>query len=196
MHTALLLIDIQNDYFPGGAMELVAADRAAERAAWLLARFRDKGWPVFHVQHISTRPTATFFRPNTPGADIHPSVLPAPGEVVVTKNFPNGFRETSLLEALRAADVARLVIAGMMTHMCVDTTVRAAADLGFTCTVAHDACATRDLAFDGQTVPAGAVQAAYMAALNGAFGSVLSAAQVDAGMRDADPQRPGRVPGA
>ena len=86
------------------------------------------------------------------------------------------------LEALRAAEVSKLVIAGMMTHMCVDTTVRAAADLGFACTVAHDACATRDLAFGGQSVPASAVQAAYMAALNGSFGSVLSAAEVGASL--------------
>jgi nicotinamidase-related amidase len=182
MRTALLLIDIQNDYFPGGAMELVAADRAASQAAWLLARFRERAWPVFHVQHLSARPTATFFRPNTPGVEIHSSVLPMSGETVVNKNFPNSFRETSLLEALRAAEVNKLVIAGMMTHMCVDTTVRAAADLGFACTLAHDACATRDLAFGGQSVPASAVQAAFMAALNGSFGSVLSAAEIGAGL--------------
>jgi nicotinamidase-related amidase len=180
MRTALLLIDIQNDYFPGGAMELVGADRASVQAASLLARFRERAWPVFHVQHISTRPTATFFRPNTPGAEIHSSVLPAPGETVVTKNFPNSFRDTALLDALRAAEVGKLVIAGMMTHMCVDTSVRAATDLGLACTVAHDACATRDLAFGGQTVPAAAVQAAFMAALNGSFGTVLSAAEISA----------------
>ena len=177
MRTALLLIDIQNDYFPGGAMELVGADRASVQAASLLAGFRDMAWPVFHVQHLSVRPTATFFRPNTPGVDIHSSVLPAAGEAVVTKNFPNSFRDTALLDMLRAADVTRLVIAGMMTHMCVDTSVRAAADLGFACTLAHDACATRDLAFGGQTVPASAVQAAFMAALNGSFATVLSAAE-------------------
>jgi nicotinamidase-related amidase len=109
-------------------------------------------------------------------------VLPASGETVITKNFPNSFRETPLLEALRAADVGTLVIAGMMTHMCVDTTVRAAADLGFACTLAHDACATRDLAFGGQNVAAAAVQAAYMAALNGSFANVLSAAEVGTGL--------------
>jgi nicotinamidase-related amidase len=182
MRTALLLIDIQNDYFPGGAMELVAADLAAAHAASLLLRFRERAWPVFHVQHLSARPTATFFRPNTPGAEIHPSVLPASGETVISKNFPNSFRETPLLEALRAAEIDKLVIAGMMTHMCVDTTVRAAADLGFACTLAHDACATRDLSFGGQNVPASAVQAAYMAALNGSFANVLSAAEVGSGL--------------
>ena len=182
MRTALLLIDIQNDYFPGGAMELVAADHASSQAALLLARFREGAWPVFHVQHLSARPTATFFRPSTPGVAIHSNVSPLSGETVVTKSFPNSFRETSLLEALRAAEVGKLVIAGMMTHMCVDTTVRAAADLGFACTLAHDACATRDLSFGGQTVAASAVQAAYMAALNGSFANVLSAAEIGAAL--------------
>lgn len=182
MRTALLLIDIQNDYFAGGAMELVAADRASSQAALLLAAFRERALPVFHVQHVSVRPTATFFLPNTRGVDIHSSVLPTPGETVITKSFPNSFRETSLLQALRAAEVSKLVVVGMMTHMCVDTTVRAASDLGFTCTVIHDACATRDLAFQDQTVPASAVQAAYMAALNGSFGTVLCAADVSAAL--------------
>ena len=180
MRTALLLIDIQNDYFPGGAMELVAADKASSQAALLLAGFRERALPVFHIQHISVRPAATFFRPNTLGVDIHSSVLPTPGETIITKAFPNSFRETSLLDALRAAKVTKLVIAGMMTHMCVDTTVRAASDLGFTCTVAHDACATRDLTFGDQTVPASAVHVAYMAALNGSFGNVLSTADASA----------------
>jgi len=182
MRTALLLIDIQNDYFPGGTMELVGADRAAAQAAALLARFREGAWPVVHVRHVATRPTATFFRPGTPGAEIHPSVAPTAGETVITKNFPNSFRETSLLAALRAAEIDTLVIAGMMTHMCVDTTVRAAADLGFACTVVHDACATRDLSFDGRSVTAADVQCAYMAALNGSFAKVLSAAEVGAGL--------------
>jgi len=186
MRTALLLIDIQNDYFPGGAMELVGADRASAHAASLLARFRDRAWPVFHVRHLSARPTATFFRPNTPGADIHSSVLPAAGEAVITKSFPNSFRETPLLETLRSAEIGALVIAGMMTHMCVDTTVRAAADLGFACTLAHDACATRDLSFGGRSVAAADVQCAYLAALNGSFANVLSAAEVDASVARPD----------
>jgi nicotinamidase-related amidase len=180
MRTALLLIDIQYDYFPDGAMELVGADSASSQAASLLETFRERALPVFHIQHISVRPTATFFRPNTRGVDIHSNVLPASGETVITKSYPNSFRETSLLEALRAAEVTKLVVAGMMTHMCVDTTVRAASDLGFVCTVAHDACATRSLTFGAQTVPASSVQAAYMAALDGSFGNVLSTAEVRA----------------
>ena len=169
---ALVLIDIQNDYFPGGKMELVGSELAAQRAGRLLADFRAKKAPVLHVQHISVQPGATFFLPNTNGVNLHSSVLPIKGEVVVTKNFPNAFRDTTLLRQLRELKINTLVVTGMMTHMCIDTSVRAAFDLGFTCHVAHDACATRDLNFGGQTVSADNVQAAYMAALNGIFAKV------------------------
>jgi nicotinamidase-related amidase len=171
--TALLLIDLQNDYFPGGAMELAGADAAVAQAARLLQAFRQRALPVFHVQHIARRVGATFFLPGTHGAEIHEAVRPAGGESTIVKHFPNGFRETSLRDVLRATDVSALVIAGMMTHMCVDTTVRAAADLGFACRLAADGCATRDLVFEGERVEARQVQLAYLAALNGSFAAVL-----------------------
>src|SRR5690606_21418854 len=112
------------------------------------------------------------FLPGTRGAEIHDCVAPAQGESLVQKHFPNSFRETPLLESLRERRIARLVIAGMMTHMCIDTTTRAAADLGFECLLAHDGCATRDLSFAGQAVAAQAVHTAFLAALNGAFARV------------------------
>ncbi|MBL8490511.1 MAG: cysteine hydrolase [Rhodocyclaceae bacterium] len=182
MSLALLLIDIQNDYFPGGAMEVVGAADAAARAATLLAAFREKAMPVIHVQHIAARPGATFFLPGTAGAEIHASVAPLPGEALFRKHFPNSFRETPLREHLRAAGISRLAIAGMMTHMCIDTTTRAAADLGFSCLLCHDACATRALSFEGVHVPAEGVQAAYLAALNGLFAKVVSAGELLAGL--------------
>lgn len=172
MKTALLLIDLQNDYFPGGAMELVGSEPAVANALLLLERCRERALPVFHVQHVATRAGATFFLPGSPGVEIHAAVRPLPGERVITKHFPNAFRESGLLEALRAADVSRLVVAGMMTHMCVDTSVRAAADLGFACQLAGDACATRDLVLAGTTVAAAHVQTAFLAALNGTFAQV------------------------
>jgi len=182
MNIALLLIDIQNDYFPGGAMELVGSVEAGQRAAMLLAAFRRKGLPVIHVQHISTRPGATFFLPDTQGAEIHECVAPQEGETIVRKHFPNSFRETPLLEHLRSRNITGLVIAGMMTHMCVDTTTRAAADLGFACQLAHDACATRALSFDGATVSAADVQTAFVASLNGFFAKVQSAGDLCVGL--------------
>ena len=174
MTTTLLLVDIQNDYFPGGAMEVVGAAAAADRAASLLTAFRQRSLPVIHVQHIAARPGATFFLPNTTGAEIHESVRPEPREAVIQKNFPNSFRETPLMEHLCRIDTSRLVIAGMMTHMCIDTTTRAAVDLGFQCSLASDACATRALTFNGVQVPAESVQIAYLAALNGLFAKVQS----------------------
>ena len=178
MTTALLIIDIQNDYFPGGAMEVVGAGIAATQAATLLGVFRRRTLPIVHIQHIAARPGATFFLPNTAGAGIHESVRPSPEEIVFQKHFPNSFRETLLLEHLRAGGITQLVIAGMMTHMCIDTTTRAAADLGFKCFLAHDACATRSLSFNGVQVSAESVQTAYLAALNGLFAKVLSAREI------------------
>ncbi|MCK9202724.1 MAG: cysteine hydrolase [Gallionella sp.] len=182
MTTALLIIDIQNDYFPGGAMELVGSVEAGGKAGKLIEAFRRKSLPVIHVQHISTRPGATFFVPETSGVEIHPSVSPRAGETIIQKNFPNSFRDTPLLQHLRDSDISRLIIAGMMTQMCVDSTVRAAADLGFACSLAHDACATKALSFGGVTVPAESVQAAFVAALNGLFAKVQSVDELCGGL--------------
>ncbi|MDR3568124.1 MAG: cysteine hydrolase family protein [Syntrophobacteraceae bacterium] len=163
--TALLSIDIQNDYFPGGRMELFAPLEAALKASALLDFFRRNKFPVVHIAHESVRPGATFFLPATVGQEIHTLVKPENGECVITKNFPNSFLGTPLLEHLRRLDVSRLVVAGMMTHMCVDATTRAAVDLGFDCRLIHDATATRGLSFADVTVPAAQVKAAFLAAL-------------------------------
>jgi nicotinamidase-related amidase len=170
---AFVIIDIQNDYFPGGSMELEGADAAAANASRALGRMREQGVPIFHVRHLSTRPGATFFIPGTPGAEIHGAVKPHGGETVIEKNFPNSFRGTSLERALQDAGAKELVVAGMMTHMCVDATVRHAADLGYKVTLLGDACATRAQAFGGETVPARHVHAAFLAALNGFYAKVI-----------------------
>ena len=175
MKRALLLVDIQNDYFTGGAMQLVGMEAAAGKASALLHFFRDRSEPVFHVRHISKRPGSTFFLPGTKGAEIHPAVEPLPGEAVVTKVFPNGFRGTDLQDLLKKEGVGHLVICGAMSHMCIDATARAAFDLGFRCTVVEDACATRNLSFRGESVPAWAVHGAFMAALQGIYAEVISA---------------------
>jgi nicotinamidase-related amidase len=178
MSTALILVDIQNDYFAGGSMELQGMDAAADNAARLLAAFRARGAPLFHIQHLSTRAGATFFIPGSAGAEINERVAPAAGEPVVQKSFPNAFRDTTLLASLRAGDVADLVIAGAMSHMCIDATTRAAFDLGFGCTVVADACATRDLEFRGEHLPASQVHAAFMAALAVPYARVLATGEV------------------
>jgi nicotinamidase-related amidase len=178
MKPALIIIDIQNDYFPGGKMELEGSPEASLQAAKLLDAFRAKGLPLVHIQHVSNRPGASFFLPDTEGVKIHANVAPRSGETVMQKNFPNSFRGTKLLEHLRALGADHLVIAGMMTHMCVDATTRAAFDLGFSCSLAHDACATRALTFGEQRVPAAQVHAAFVAALAGLYAKVQSAAEI------------------
>jgi nicotinamidase-related amidase len=175
---ALLVIDIQNDYFPGGKMALEGPEAAAAHAASALAKFRERGWPVIHVRHLSLRPGSTFFIPGTEGAEIHASVRPREGEAVVEKNFPNSFRGTPLDSLLKGAGANELVVAGMMTHMCVDASVRQAADLGYKVTLLGDACATRAQSYAGETVPARQVHAAFLAALNGFYAKVISAREL------------------
>jgi len=182
MNTALLLIDIQNDYFPGGKMVLEESLEASQKAKQVLSLFREKNLPVVHIQHISTRPGASFFISGTEGVEIHANVKPVAGEPVIWKHYPNSFRDTPLLEHLRKKNIAHVVIAGMMTHMCVDATTRSAFDYGFQCTVLHDACATRDLSFRGDTVSAKQVHAAFLAALGAVYAKVASTSDFIAGM--------------
>ncbi len=174
MNTALLIIDIQNDYFENGANALFGSEKASENARLVLEKFRSQAMPVIHIQHLATRPTATFFLPNTPGAEIHPNVQPLANEKVVIKHFPNSFRETGLDELLKANGINNLIICGMMTHMCVDATVRAAKDLGYNCTVIGDACVTKDLELNGQIIKAADVHHAFLAALSYFYAEVIT----------------------
>ena len=178
MTRGLLIVDIQNDYFPGGAHPLVGPEAAAAGAARLLAGFRSSGDPVFHVRHVWDEEEATFMRPGTEGVEIYETIAPGEGETVISKEHPNSFRDTPLETKLREAGVDELVVCGMMTSMCVDATVRAAVDLGFETTVAHDACATCDLEFDGQVVPAASVHAAFLAALADDYATVVSTREI------------------
>ena len=174
MKSALILIDIQNDYFPGGAMELTGMTQAAAQAREVLFACRQARRPIFHIQHLALGPDAAFFRPDTPGVEINESFRPLPGEALIQKHYPNAFRETGLLEALNNGGAEELVICGAMSHMCIDATTRAAFDFGLKCTVIHDACATRDLVFEGLTIPAAHVHGAFMAALGMRYARVLS----------------------
>jgi nicotinamidase-related amidase len=173
MKAALVLVDIQNDYFPGGRMELSGMDAAAETAKALLTYFRDNDWPTVHVQHISVQEGASFFLAGTNGVEIHESITPLDQDTVIQKHFPNSFRETGLYDHLSGAGVKNLVICGAMSHMCIDATTRAAADLAFSCVVVHDACATRDLEFEGKTIAAGEVHGAFMSALGMGYAKVM-----------------------
>ena len=177
MKTALLVIDIQKDYFPGGKYPLVEPLAAAKKAYMLLQCFREHGGHHIHIQHISLEPDATFFIKGDNGSDIHDSAAHFVGEPIVYKHHPNSFRETNLLEMLKEWDIERVVITGMMTHMCVDATARAAGDLGFKVIVAEDACATRDLKYSDTIIPAEHVHKAFLAALK-SYGDVMKSEEV------------------
>jgi nicotinamidase-related amidase len=172
-NTALLIIDIQNDYFPGGANPLEGSIEASLNAKKLLEYFRLKNMPIVHIQHFNIRSGATFLIPRTEGIEFHKHVLPSEGERIIKKNFPNSFRKTELLEYLKELYITDLVICGMMTHMCVDTTVRAAKDLGFNCTLIGDACATKELSYMDQKIAAKDVHYSFLAALSYFFADVV-----------------------
>ena len=159
--TALLLIDIQDFYFPGGKLPLVGPEAAAENAGRVLAAFRAAKRPVVHVRHDFE-----------PGGAIHAAVAPIEGERVFTKTEVSCFNGTEILAHLRELGVERLVIAGMQTHMCLEAATRAAHDLGFECVVIADACATRDLSYGGTTVPAADVHASTLATLDRTYAEV------------------------
>jgi len=175
---ALVVIDVQAFYFPGGSVPLVDPEAASAHAGRLIECFRAAGRPVIHVQHLPKGVDT----PDPTGIQaqyrIHADVLPKPGETLIGKHHANSFRETELLATLRELGVKKLVIAGMQTHMCVEAAVRAAADYGFEVTVVGDACATRDLEFDGETVPAAQVHASTLASLQGGYATVVSTAEL------------------
>lgn len=174
MKTALLIIDLQNDYFPYGKMELNGSLNASLKTKEILEHFRKLALLVVHVQHIAARSGSTFFLPGTSGVEIHDSVKPINDEKIIVKNYPNSFRNTELNQHLKENNISRLVIAGMMTHMCVDTTVRAAFDFGYECIVAGDCCASRPLKIHDYKVSADDVHYSFLAALNGVFSKVLN----------------------
>tara|TARA_R110000868_G_scaffold305561_2_gene566566 strand:- start:1224 stop:1805 length:582 start_codon:yes stop_codon:yes gene_type:complete len=171
MSKALIIIDIQNDYFENGAMELVGALEASEKAKQLLSKFRNDNLPIIHIQHLASA-SGTFFLPNTVGQEIHKNVTPLSGEKLIVKNYPNSFRETELLDYLKSKSSTELVFVGMMTHMCIDATVRAAKDFEFECTLISDATATRDLQINGKDVKAADVQNAFLAGLSSFYATV------------------------
>lgn len=173
MKQALLLIDIQNDYFAGGRYPLPGQEAAAAQAARLLALARRAKLPVFHIRHISGA-EAPFFATGTAGSEIHPSVAPLPGETVLEKHAPNSFFGTGLADRLRVAGIEKLVVCGSMVPMCVDTTVRAARDFGLSVELVWDACAGPALCWGGESLTPQTACAAYFAGLSGSFARLLS----------------------
>ncbi len=171
--TALLLVDIQNDYFEGGLWPVAGMDAAARNAAILLAAAREAGQPVIHIQHAMPSADAPFFKPGTEGEKINARVAPKGDEAVVVKTRPSSFVGTDLDRILTDAGIRDLVICGAMSQMCIDSTTRDAADRGYAVTVAEDACGAKDVMFKGETVAAAQVHKVVMGALAAGFATVV-----------------------
>ncbi len=171
---AVLVVDLQNEYLASGKLPLVNIDRALQNAKRVIDDARSKQIPVIHIRHEDVRLETPFFVPATDGVNIIESVAPANDEVVITKNHPNSFLKTRLLEVLQDQDIKEVIIIGAMSHICIDATTRAASDLGLTCTVVEDACTTMDVEFNGVAVPAAQVHAVLMAALGFAYAEITT----------------------
>jgi nicotinamidase-related amidase len=173
--STLILIDCQNTY-TRGVMELEGVQAALDEAATLLDRARSAGVPIIHIQH-DDGPGSLYDIEGESGA-IVPQVAPRNGEPVVVKNYPNAFVQTDLDEVLKTANASNLVLAGFMTHMCVNSSARGAFNLGYAPTVVAAATATRALPGLGETtVPAAAMQAASLAAIADLFAVVVPDAE-------------------
>ena len=158
-------------------MELEGVDEALHQANELVSYCRERGDEVIFIQHISTREGATFFSPGTAGVALH-NKLNMDEDIVITKNYPNSFRGTNLQQRLDINGVKELIICGAMTHMCIESTVRAGFDLGYKIILAGDACATRALTYGGQTLKAREVQLGCLAALDGIFCQVKTVSEI------------------
>lgn len=173
MNTALLLIDIQKDYFEGGKNELANTEPCIVHAKQALSLFRERKLPIIYIQHISLQQEASFFLPHSEGIKIHDQIAPQPDEKVIVKHFPDSFLNTELEEYLKSREIKRLVVCGMMSHMCIDTTVRTAKRLNYGVVLLGDACTTKALIWKDETIPAETVHNVFMASLQGTFAEVI-----------------------
>lgn len=170
--STLVLIDCQNTY-TGGVMELEGVQAALDEAEALLDRARSAGIPIIHIQH-DDGPGSLYDIEGESGSIVS-RLAPRNGEQVVVKNYPNAFVQTDFDDLLKTSTASNLVLAGFMTHMCVNSTARGAFNLGYSPTVVAAATATRALpGLNNATVPAAAVQTASLAAIADLFGVVVA----------------------
>lgn len=166
MSRALLLIDVQKDYFAGGKHVLPGMDGLLGSVATLIEAFRAKGEHIVFVQHVTHDVDPSLpFAPYTVGAELSDGLQPEPHDLLITKSTPNAFFQTWLDAMLRGRCVTELVIAGAMTQTCIDSTARGALDFGYAVTVASDACVAGPIHWQDKTIPQEDVQQTFLAAL-------------------------------
>lgn len=138
-NTALLVIDVQICNFEDSAPVYKGGDLLAKISS-LVARARAAGVPVVYIQHCG--PEGAIDQPGTPGWEIHPAIAPVEGDVVVQKRHPDAFQDTNLRRELKSKVIERLIITGIQTEYCVDTTCRRAYSLGYDVTLVKDVHST------------------------------------------------------
>lgn len=158
---ALIIIDVQNDYFKDGRFPLIQPELALDNILKLEKYFKENNQLIVYVQHVNFSKDAAFFEHDTPGVEIREEFDINDDSVIVQKQTPNSFF------------IEEVVISGMMTHLCVDSTTRTSKELGYSTTLVKDATATRDLEYDDSTVKAQDVQHAFISALAN-FSTVVS----------------------
>ena len=177
--TALLLVDLQREFLDG-ALVVPGAPQAISNAVRLLAWARSHGIMVVFVCHVATRANAPLFAQGSLGTELAPGLTPRDGELVVKKSVGGAFSGTGLEEQLRRRGIAQLVLAGLMTHLAVDTTARDGTVLGYQVLLATDATATRPLPGPrGEgVVDHATLQRAALAALADRFADLFSTDQL------------------
>ncbi|WP_374440303.1 cysteine hydrolase family protein [Pseudomonas panipatensis] len=173
--STLLIIDAQEEY-RSGVLALPELDAAVAQIRMLLDAARNLGQPIVHVRHLGVH--GGLLDPQGPRGQFLPELAPLPGEVVVEKRMPNAFAGTELHDRLQACGRLDIIVCGFMTHSSVSTTVRAAKDYGYRCTLVDAACATRDIPTpEGGVLSARDLHRVEIAALGDNFAAVVSQAQ-------------------
>ncbi|MEY3206290.1 MAG: hypothetical protein RLZZ21_2621 [Planctomycetota bacterium] len=169
--SALIMVDLQNTYREG-VMRLAGVEEALVQARRVLDRARELGRPVIHIRHDAG--VGSPYDVTAPIGQIADPVAPLAGEMVITKQYPNSFLHTLLDEELRRLGIDNVVLAGFMTHACINSTARGAFNLGYHATIVANATATRDLpAAGGGVVTAEHLQAASLAAAGDIFAVIV-----------------------
>ncbi|UCV29702.1 cysteine hydrolase family protein [Ferribacterium limneticum] len=143
--SALIVIDLQNDYFPEGRFPLWNAEATLAKVEQAIGQAHTKGMPVILVQHVAdaSKGVAPFFNTGTPGVDIHPRILTAAPEApIVIKSFADSFHKTTLEETLAQLGVDELLVCGMMTQNCVTHTAISKAADKYKVSLLADCCTT------------------------------------------------------
>ncbi|CAI3960429.1 Nicotinamidase-related amidase (PncA) (PDB:1ILW) [Commensalibacter communis] len=177
-NSVLMIIDLQNDYFPNGKFPLPNIESVSEQSKKILETARENSLPIIHIKHEWHSPEAPFFAHASEGSEINEIVKPLDNEHIVVKNYPNSFKETNVKSILDQHQCKNIIIIGAMAQMCVDATVRAGSDLGYDITVIHDAIAAQNSQFDNMNISAKEVHAVFMNALSLGYATVIDTKEI------------------